>query len=299
MRHNRVLWNTDYRSPPSCEGKSFDELLDDASARPTYESVPRLCANALVVVQEIALTGYLLERHNVALLVESGRFAAKLAIRIDQSSQLMCVALFIVVYFSSRAERAPSQKKSIKVRQRLVDGILLACLLRFMSSLLRSLTASYSSDTVQFLVIAGVLLHLFACDYSYANGQEPLVVASRQRRPPFQGGTISLNAALFSTILLVSRLRSNASAFFLVCVSIVLFAFFPVTRSAISASYPVHSSRKFELRKESFARRVPFECKTYVCPFRQSRHVDHHSFCTCGDSSDHGERKQSGGTAGD
>lgn len=263
MRHKRVLWNTDYRSPPDCEGRSFDELLDDSSVRPTRKSLPRLCANALVVVQEIALTSYLLERHNVALLIESGDLAAKLGVRIDQSSQLMCVALFIVVCFNSRAERAPAQKKSIKVRQRLVDGILLACLLRFMSSLLRSLTASYSSDTVQTLVIAGVLLHLFACDYSYANGQEPLVVASRQKRPPFQGGTISLNAALFSTILLVSRLRSNAASFFLVCVSIVLFAFFPVTRSAICASYPVNSSRKCEFREASVSRRGYLECKTY------------------------------------
>jgi Phosphatidylinositol N-acetylglucosaminyltransferase len=291
MKNNRVLWNTDYKSPSNGEVKGFDELLDAPSVRPPSKSLARLCANALVVVQEIALTSYLLERHNVAMLVERGQLSAKFGARIDRSSQLMCVALFIVVYFSSRAERAPAQKKSIKVRQRLVDGLLLACILRFMSSLLRSLTASYSSDTVQSLVVAGVLLHLLACDYSYANGQEPLVTlkehdTSRQRRPPFQGGTISLNAALFSTILLVSRLRSNAAAFFLVCVSVVLFAFFPVTRSAISASYPVHSSRTFESRDASCRGVAISNFRLLTRSFQSSGNVDHHSVCTCCDYSD-------------
>jgi phosphatidylinositol glycan class C protein len=184
------------------------------------------------------------------LLVDSGQLTVKLRARVDRSSQLMCFALSLVVYFSSRAERVPTQTKRTKVRQRLVDGFLLACLLRLSSSLLRSLTASYSSDTVQSLVYFGMLLHLMACDYAYANGKEPLVtqkssVLSRQKRPPFQGGTVSLNAALFSTTMLISRLQSNVSAFFVVCIAIVLFAFYPATRSAISASYPAHSSSKF------------------------------------------------------
>lgn len=300
MRNNRVLWTTDYKSTPNSETKSFAEVLDDSVVRPPRTTLTRLCANTLVVVQEIALTSYLLERHNVAILVESGKFDANLGVRVDRSSQLMCLALFMVVYFSSRAEREPTQKRSTKVRQRLVDGLLLACLLRFMSSLLRNLTASYSSDTVQSLVIAGLLLHLFACDYSYGNGQDPLVtlkghVTNRQGRPPFRGGTISLNAALFSTILLVSRLRSNAAAFFLVCVSICDFGFFPLSRSAISVSYPVHSSRKFELREASLSRRV--HCGTHNMFVSSSRHVGHHSHCTCGEYSDHGQHEQSEGTA--
>jgi hypothetical protein len=52
---------------------------------------------------------------------------------------------------------------------RLSDVILLAVILRVISGLLRSLTASYSTDTVYALTITGMAVHLSACDYKFAN----------------------------------------------------------------------------------------------------------------------------------
>lgn len=276
----RVLWKIDESASSKDYGGSYDRLLKEASVFPPRKSFGRLCSNSLAIVQEICLVSYLFERHKIALLVDSRQLTMKLGARVDRSSQVMCFTLLLVVYFSSRAERAPTQTRRTKVRQRLVDGVLLACLLRLASSLLRSLTASYSSDTVQSLVYCGMLLHLLGCDYSYANGKEPLVtqkssVLRRQKRPPFQGGTVSLNAALFSTTLLVSRLQSNMSTFFIVCISIVLFAFYPATRSAISASYPAHSSSKF-------ISKLPYldgsYCLTSAHTLQHSCTLDHYCF---------------------
>jgi len=46
----------------------------------------------------------------------------------------------------------------------------MAILLRFLSAVLKTLTASYSSDTVYALSIVSLFLHLATCNYDYANG---------------------------------------------------------------------------------------------------------------------------------
>jgi phosphatidylinositol N-acetylglucosaminyltransferase subunit C len=125
-----------------------------------------------------------------------------------------------------------------------------------LSSVLRSLTASYSSDTVMLLASIGMFFHVLSCDFTYANGLKKKVVVSDDdlnknndsrtnkplQRPPFLGGTFSLNAALFSATLLVSRLDSNAMAYLSMTLAIVVFSFYPETRHAIATTYPSSSS---------------------------------------------------------
>jgi len=55
--------------------------------------------------------------------------------------------------------KVTSKRRRLFVR--FVDLILLLAILRFLSSLLRSLTASFSSDTVSKLVALGWVVHLF------------------------------------------------------------------------------------------------------------------------------------------
>jgi phosphatidylinositol glycan class C protein len=104
---------------------------------------------------------------------------------------------------------------------------------------LRTLTASYSSDTVNALAIGGMVVHLLACDYSYALGISKKKVSdgSNKRqagRPTFSGGTVSLNAALFSTTLLASRLPTNVVSYAFISSAVILFAFYPAARHAIA-----------------------------------------------------------------
>lgn len=132
-----------------------------------------------------------------------------------------------------------------KAMVRLSDGILLAVILRAISGLLRSLTASYSTDTVYALAITGMTVHLLACDYKFANGFENgdngdthTLTRTHHPRPKFLGGTISLNAAFFATVLLISRIKSNATSYAFVSSVVTLFAFYPTSRHDIARHFP-------------------------------------------------------------
>lgn len=103
------------------------------------------------------------------------------------------------------------------------------------AAVLKTLTASYSSDTVHALAMASLFLHFLACDYSYANGfSDKKGPIDATKRPTFQGGTLSLTAAFFATILLASRLESNAAVYMFVCSSVVLFALYPAARHQVA-----------------------------------------------------------------
>ena len=306
--HKRCLWKPTTSSSDDDDDDSRFSYATRESIYGQYSSVPlsktftTYCANNLVIVQEIFLTTYFLSGHRIALELDSAgatmnghqsqqqqqytAFDIQLyKQRIDRSTMLVLATLMIVIIFSSRARqlgqqnqespsssRQPQQDKTAKIRQRSIDGLLLAILLRYIAGLLRSLTASYSTDTVQALAYSGMLVHLFACDYSYANGKRSVgpeaqrrriidksslvvkvakeknqskahLTVSSSRRPYFEGGTVSLNAALFATTLLVSRL-SNAVAYVFCSIAVVMFGFYPEARNAIASSYPASKSRK-------------------------------------------------------
>ena len=178
-----------------------------------------------------------------------------------------------------RRRRPPPGRRRVAA-VRLSDGALLAALLRLLSGALRSLTASYSADTVYALAVCGMSIHLLGCDYAYANGVGGAIVndvdddggvarafvgapsppssggdgaptsasastsasggedADRHPRPPFLGGTVSLNAAFFSTVLLSSRVRSDVASYAFVSSVVTLFAFYPASRHNIAGRYP-------------------------------------------------------------
>ena len=141
---------------------------------------------------------------------------------------ILLVVLLVYTTGTRTQQHGPSNKNGTLTR--LKDAFLLAGLLRLISSVLRTLTASYSSDTVHALAIGGMFIHLLACDFNYANGRGREKTSSSS----FQGGTVSLNAALLSTTLLASRLSSNSTVYVFVTLSVVLFCFYPAARHAIS-----------------------------------------------------------------
>ena len=276
-RHGRRLWVTsssqdddgddDESSNNSITTKeihqqdTYESIVRRFSSKPiTNKSFLELTSNAVVVVQEFGLSCFFLARHRMALWMEENRrpspscprsMILQQQDRLNLSTMFILLALVVSLIYSSKADEQllhQRQSRKTKVRQRVTDSFLLGILLRYTASMLRTLTSSYSSDTVLSLSTTGMAVHLFTCDYSYANGRESIQkskmyqLTAGSQRPVFKGGTISLNAALFSTTLLNSRLSSNATAYTFVSLSIVLFAFYPVTRHAISASYPASST---------------------------------------------------------
>lgn len=136
------------------------------------------------------------------------------------------------------------EKKYEKLKTRVTDAFLLAIVLRLCSSVLRTLTASYSSDTIFALCFFGIFIHMLTCDYDYANGfvttrnnnDKTVHRSINTTRSTYLGGStiISLNALLFTTVLLSSRLKSNIDTFIFVSSSIVAFGFYPSARHIIA-----------------------------------------------------------------
>eukprot|EP00904_Undaria_pinnatifida_P005674 jgi/Undpi1/2236/HiC_scaffold_12.g05622.m1 len=118
------------------------------------------------------------------------------------------------------------------VSSTLASFFLFLAILRIMAPVLRTLTVSYSDDTIYALAVTLSFLHLAFHDYSYANTASGL----------FQG-TLSLNAAIFAAVLLASRLESNEKVFGLVLFALELFAFFPLARREVKKhSLLLHAS---------------------------------------------------------
>lgn len=91
-----------------------------------------------------------------------------------------------------------------------------ACILVFgfiLSPMLHTLTKSISTDTIYTITFFVFLLHIMCYDYGM-----PAALVSR---------AISLNAAIFGTICLASRLETSLDAFVLLIVSFTLFAVYP------------------------------------------------------------------------
>ena len=246
LKHRRT-WD---HFPPECIQKGV--------IRPLWDII----RDSLALGQEVALVSLILSLHRALLSAEEDEQELFRAAS-WQSVSLLCIGLFTLTLIAFYGEEGQTRSMWMQTRRnrlqtRLPDAILLSILRRLLSSVLRTLTASYSSDTVMSLATGGMVVHLLACNYSYANGgvlrskrekighhhphqqekqlsQPPRLartnkVAISTKRPKFKGGTISLNAAFFSITLLASRFHSNALAFIFVSTSIIAFAFYPDAR---------------------------------------------------------------------
>jgi len=213
--------------------------------KPAYRSLGEIANNSVVVGQELALTCLFLTRHRAITPNHEGDLEENLegsgtGSRIFVAAVAVIVILILYYGESTRSSLSPCQRRD-RLFFRATDAVLLAAILRFLSSVLRTLTASFSSDTVNALAIFGMAVHVLACDYAYALGhqsQRQGVDAAEEGRPTgrpnFLGGTVSLNAALFSTTLLASRLDSDVSSYAFISSAVVLFAFYPAARHAIA-----------------------------------------------------------------
>ncbi|CAB9527764.1 phosphatidylinositol glycan anchor biosynthesis, class C [Seminavis robusta] len=280
----RTCWRRDKNNSLADAAKRKDEtyqslLQEFSSTLPPKRSLTSMYRSSVTVAQEFALTCLFLARHRVVLWEDEllrhnsdhqHHELLWIQQKVNASQLLALLALILIAIFTnSRAAPPPPQTRKAKVLQRLVDAIFSALFLRIQASVLQTLTASFSTDTVERLTVAGMVIHLVTCDYAYANGiVNPINInttadattvsssvssnknnddklatqnknkddntPSNNKRPTFQGGTVSLNAAFFSTILLASRLSSNAQVYVFVSLAIILFAFFPAARHAIS-----------------------------------------------------------------
>jgi Phosphatidylinositol N-acetylglucosaminyltransferase len=284
----RVKTNSSTANELSADSSSYASIYQHFAFKPktTKRSFFRYLANAIVILQEIDLSCYFFGWHRFLLLQQNDStnqitFDPHHRFLLDVSTTTMYVALLLAVIFNARSVIAIRNKNQSsqssttdiyksKVLFRIVDAVVLALLLRYVAALLHDLTVSYSTDTVELLAAFSMIVHLLFCDYSYANGYQQHKSASgreavcnlkelrggdqkqyqsmENHRPSFKGGTMSLNAVFFATVLLISRFEESdtvASSFIFVSLSVIFFAFYPVSRHTISITFPAHRSGEY------------------------------------------------------
>ena len=250
MSANRRLWIDDDVLKGSKaikkEAITYDEIFHKFSSRKPCTPFVVLLGRGLVVAQEFILSCLLLATHRVALAEERLDQESMLGDEFSTSLLLAIWTLFIclVAWYGKVPAHSKTMSRNKKLRTRVSDALFMAVLLRFLASVLRTLTASYSSDTVHTLAVASLLLHLLACDYNYANGipsKESYLVS--KKRPAFMGGILSLTSAFFATTLLASRLQDNMSVYVFVSFSVILFALYPAARHQVAIN--THTSNRW------------------------------------------------------
>lgn len=104
-----------------------------------------------------------------------------------------------------------------------------------LSPVLRTLTNSISDDTITACTTFLLAVHMFFHDYSYVNGSTHKFVLSTSIHAYILrfSAPVSLNAAIFASVLLASRLPSNLHVFALISIAIEIFALFPILRHYI------------------------------------------------------------------
>ena len=248
--NKRQLWEGEnHHIPPNSlknetKTETYDEIFQKFATKSPQIPLQLLISRGIIMGQEFILTCLLLASHRVALDEENT------SVEYEQSSTILSTFrptlqpyllfaswvsfILTTALFSRTQSESNSVARKEKIRTRGMDSAFLALFLRFLAGVLQTLTASYSSDTVHALAIAGLLLHLLACDFDYANGYTESSAVDTKGRPPFKGGTLSLTAAFFSTILLASRLEENVSVYIFVTYSVILFGLYPAARHRVA-----------------------------------------------------------------
>lgn len=127
------------------------------------------------------------------------------------TNQYLCTSLCIRIHHN------PSFLVDFKSNAR--QCFLFISMLSILSPVLRTLTVSYADDSIWALAIAFAVLHLMCHDYTYVNTGRPKYI-----------GTLSLNAAVFTSVLLSSRLQTNEHVMLFLLLAIELFAISPIAR---------------------------------------------------------------------
>lgn len=206
-------------------------------------------SKSLVVAQQFSLSVLFLTGHRCVVCRSTGDRTVDYCnpcYRDDNlltSMHMFTATLTIIGLCASIARRQNQtiniQRKRDRFQNRSLDALIIAGTLRFFSSVLRTLTASYSSDTVAALAIVGMVCSVATADYNYANGvsqkastkqKKNIRTIPERQRPAFLGGTVSLNCVFFSAALLASRLTSDTMSYFFFMWTVIFFAYYPETR---------------------------------------------------------------------
>jgi phosphatidylinositol glycan class C protein len=182
----------------------LEELVKNANVR--TRSFAYFSGNSVAVTQQVSA---MVIFHAVFMEMVWGSLSYQVLLAIN------VLLLFLELLVRQNLDpQAPDLCSTLKART------ILVLIMWVLSPVLLSLTKSYSDDTIWAQAVALSVLHLFCHDYYFVNFPE---------NHPTINAPVSLNAALFASVLHASRLEDYQSVFSLMLFAIVLFAFFPIS----------------------------------------------------------------------
>lgn len=244
------------RSVPNVDLPSSGlEFVQKTNHDPFLIRLQGILSRSLVVAHQFSLCTLFLTAHRcVVCRSDNNEYEEYCEQCFDDDRVLIAIHIFtfvlVVISISTMMARRQTkelqtQRKRDRLHNRSVDAILIAGILRLLSSVLRTLTASYSSDTITALSVLGMICSFATADYTYLNGilvmdenekshHHLSTIYTQKQRPSYLGGTISINSVVFSAALLSSRLSSETTAYIFFMWTVILFAYYPEARFLVN-----------------------------------------------------------------
>lgn len=129
------------------------------------------------------------------------------------------ISILMVGYLTKLLLTDQTDGHKHNIYKTILSSIVSCLCLRIATPILQTLTSSFSDDTIHALVIFFSVVHLIFHDYLFINNSE-------NESEVFEG-TLSLNAAMLTSLLLASRLDQIEMVFGFVVLAIISFSFFP------------------------------------------------------------------------
>eukprot|EP01079_Euglenida_sp_SAG-EU17-18_P004455 gene4455-4703_t len=147
---------------------------------------------------------------------------------------LPCILAADVTIFMTYIGGMVLLSPAFALHQQVKDAALVTGALLLFSPVFRTLTLSFAEDTIWASSIALLMTNVAATDYTWINGLSP----TQTETGVHQAHAVALNAAVFSSVLLCSRLPSPSHTFALLAFAFLLFALLPSLRGELKRWSP-------------------------------------------------------------
>jgi phosphatidylinositol glycan class C protein len=224
-RHwRRILYETQPFPDNFFDGRKFFDQLDltlnDNMAGVSFTAV---IVGASVVVQQLTV---------VAIFLTTYRYI----VQFDVSANSLVIFDLVLLTMGYVIQRSLDKNAFSSISWKIAFHaiFLFGVCLRVAAPALKTLTSSFSEDTVHALAIASSTLHLASFDYGHA-------AVGETSGSGFFSGALSLNAAMITAVLLASRLSNIEIVFSFMLLAVILFSFLPsLSRLLRLLSIPLH-----------------------------------------------------------
>ncbi|KAL7754254.1 glycosylphosphatidylinositol anchor biosynthesis [Sorochytrium milnesiophthora] len=175
---------------------------------------------------DIVLHTTIITQHASSIMVFIGVFLA-LNEKVVQPTEVLAAVLLMTTagffFWRSRLRSRIPSLQNLRWRIMLKRAVLLSKILLGLSPILKTLTQDTSSDTIWALTACLLLANLLFQDYHLSQSMSIRL-----------SGPLAMNAAIFASVLLASRLPTTLHVFALMLFAVIWFALFPIFRRHLS-----------------------------------------------------------------